>query len=159
MRALLFPLLVLSVAGCSGSSSRAPTSPDGTAVHRPAAYHPEQFPDIPFERLVGYRLTAEDPQVAFAIAGGALRRLSLVFITRPGDEPKPANEELDRLIGGLTGLGWTKIAAAPTAAAGEVRCAKDDEILVIRASTDSSATTIEFHLEPAAAPAGPQKKS
>ena len=138
---------VLAAAVCVGcSSGTRETSDVETLAHRPAAYRPDQFPDIPFERLVGYRLTTDDPQVAIAIAGGSLRRLSVVYITRQGDEPKPAQEEIDRITGGLTPYGWHQVSADP--GRHESRFTKGRELLVVRASTESSATTIEFRLEP-----------
>ena len=116
----------------------------GIRERAPVAYRPDQFPDIPLERLSGYRLTAEDAQVAVAFAGGALRRLHLVFITKPGDDARPPQEERDRLIGGLTPLGWHQSAADGD----EVRFTKGDETLVVSASTEGSATIIAVRLEP-----------
>ena len=113
-------------------------------TRRPAAYRPELFPDIPFERLIGYRLTAEDPQVAVAFAGGALRRLSLTFITRDGDEGKPPRVELDRIVGGLTSLGWRQM---PSDSKEIEHFSKGDEVLVVGASTAGSATIISFRLD------------
>ncbi len=136
-------IATLAVTGCMSGSRDDAT--DGVLNRRPAAYHPEQFPDIPIERLVGYRLTSEDPQVAIAVAGGTLRRLSLVFMTKPGDDGKPPQEELDRLRGGLSPYGWHPMADAPR---DEARFTKAGELLVIRASTAGNATIIEFRLEP-----------
>jgi len=134
----------LLLAGCETSDSSRDESDKTTLAKRPVAYRPDQFPDIPFERLVGYRLTAEDQQIAVAYAGGTLRRLSLVFITREGDEAKVPQEELDRIVGGLTGLGWNKVAGE--ASKGEVRFAKGGEELTVIASPSGSATTIAFRL-------------
>ncbi len=136
--------LALVVVSCK-TDARDSASDDGTVVRKPVAYHPESFPDIPFERLVGYRLTADDRQLAVAVAGGALRRLSLVFITRPGDEPKEPKDELDRIAGGLGGLGWRQVASTVV---NENRWIKGDETLVVAASLDDGATTISFHLIP-----------
>ena len=130
--------------GCN-TDARDNPSDDGTVVRKPVAYHPESFPDIPFERLVGYRLTADDRQLAVAIAGGSLRRLSLVFITRPGDEAKPPLAELDRIAGGLNDLGWHKVATDDPLAP---RWTKGDETLAVTASLDSDATIISFQLIP-----------
>lgn len=134
----------LLLTGCETSDSTRESSDQKTLAKRPAAYRPDQFPDIPFERLVGYRLTAEDQQIAVAYAGGTLRRLSLVFITREGDDAKVPQEELDRIVGGLTGFGWSKIAEEKST--GEVRFAKGAEELTVIASPSASATTIAFRL-------------
>lgn len=134
----------LLLAGCETSDARNETSDATTLAKRPAAYRPDQFPDIPFERLVGYRLTAEDQQIAVAYAGGTLRRLSLVFITKEGDEAKVPQQELDRIVGGLTGVGWRKTAA--DVGTGEAVFAKGHEVLTVTASPAGSATTIAFRL-------------
>ncbi len=135
---------VLLLAGCETSDSSRESSDKTTLAKPPAAYRPDQFPDIPFERLVGYRLTAEDQQIAVAYAGGSLRRLSLVFITKEGDEAKVPQEELDRIVGGLTGLGWNK--TAEERPRGEARFVKGAEELTVIASPSGSATTIAFRL-------------
>lgn len=134
----------LLLAGCETSDAARETSEATTLAKRPAAYRPDQFPDIPFERLVGYRLTAQDQQIAVAYAGGTLRRLSLVFITKEGDEAKVPQQELDRIVGGLAGFGWKKTAADVDA--GEAVFAKGDELLTVVASPAGSATTIAFRL-------------
>lgn len=142
--AVVAGLALLAAVGCN-TDARESASDDGTVIRKPVAYHPESFPDIPFERLVGYRLTADDRQLAVAVAGGSLRRLSLVFITRPGDEAHEPKEELDRIAGGLKGLGWRQVADETK---GENRWTKGDETLVVAASLDNDATTISFHLIP-----------
>jgi hypothetical protein len=134
---------VVLFAGCTRDAGGESGS-EGILNRAPAAYHPEQFPDIPFERLVGYRLTAEDSQVAVAYAGGALRRLNLVFITKPGDDARPPQEERDRIIGGLNEHGWRLSASEGD----EIRFTKGDELLVVSASTEGSATIIAVRLEP-----------
>ena len=137
-------LSVLLLAGCNTDARDTP-SDDGTVVRKPVAYHPEAFPDIPFGLLVGYRLSADDRQVAVAIAGGSLRRLSLVFITRPGDEAKDPQAEIDRIGGGLRDQGWQQIASESKL---EPRWTKGDETLAVTASLESSATIISFQLIP-----------
>lgn len=102
-------VMPILVTGCGGDARPAATDDTGTVLVRaPLAYRPDQFPDIPFERLVGYRLTAEEEQIAVAYAGGSLRRLDVTFITRPGDEPKDPQAEHDRLAGGLNDAGWRR---------------------------------------------------
>jgi hypothetical protein len=156
MSRLVLLAAALLLAGCEstrdGESSSG--SDSSVATHRPVAYHPEQFPDIPFERLVGYRLTAEEQQIALATAGGALRHLSVTFITKPGDEPRPPVAEADRIASGLIGLGWKQSAlpAGLTSAPDDHRAAytKNDETLLVHAYVDGSATSIAFLLEPRA---------
>ena len=154
MRRLVLLAAVLLLAGCESARDGEATGDRSVATHRPVAYHPEQFPDIPFERLVGYRLTAEDPQIAIATAGGALRHLSVTFISKAGDEPRPPVAEADRIAGGLSGFGWK-----PRVANGESKntaddhldfYTKNDETLSVRAFTDGNATSIAFLLEPRA---------
>ena len=145
--AALFALAAVLLSSCESSASPGDLrASDGGSnlTKRPAAYRPDLFPDIPFERLIGYRLTAEDPQVAVAYAGGALRRLSLSFITRDGDEGKPPRVELDRIVGGLSTLGWRQLASDSK----EIeRFSKGDEILEVGASTAGSATIISLRLD------------
>lgn len=148
-------VIMFVMAGCESSREGGGTPVDSSvASRRPAAYHPEQFPDIPFERLVGYRLTAEDQQIAIATAGGSLRRLSVTFITKAGDEPRAPVTESDRIAGGLTGLGWTLRAIDPaiknTPDDHRDAFSKGDETLLVRTIADGNATTIAFQLEPRA---------
>jgi len=150
-----FVLVTMILVACESSREGGGSPVDSSvAARRPAAYHPDQFPDIPFERLVGYRLTAEEQQIAIATAGGALRRLSVIFITKAGDEPRPPVAESDRIAGGLAGLGWTLRALDPTIknTADDHRdfFVKGDETLVVRTFADGNATTIAFRLEPRA---------
>lgn len=152
----LAPILVACVmVGCESSREGGGTPVDGSvATRRPGAYHPEQFPDIPFERLVGYRLTSEDQQIAIATAGGSLRRLSVIFISKAGDEPRAPVAESDRIAGGLAGFGWSLRAVDPghenTADDHRDDFIKGDERLTVRTRADGNATTIAFHLEPRA---------
>ena len=142
------PLLLaaLAIAGCESSREGSSSDAGVTASHRPPAYHPDQFPDLPFDRLVGYRLTAED----------ALRRLSVTFITKPGDDARDPVAEFDRISGGLASQGWRATAGdeAPknTSSQHHGRFAKGDETLVVHASAEGNATTIAFRLEPRAQP-------
>ncbi len=152
------PLLLaaLAIAGCESSREGSSSDAGVTAAHRPPAYHPDQFPDLPFDRLVGYRLTAEDEQIALAIAGGALRRLSVTFITKPGDDARDPIAEFDRLCGGLASFGWRATAGdeawKDSSSHRQGRFAKGDETLVVHASAEGDATTIAFRLEPRAQP-------
>lgn len=152
-RAVLLAAVFL-LAGCESTREGGSATDGSAATHRPVAYHPEYFPDIPFERLVGYRLTAEDPQIAIATAGGTLRHLSVTFISKAGDEPRAPVAEADRLAGGLSGFGWK-----PRVADAEIKntpddhrdfYTKNDETLSVHTCTDGSATTIAFLLEPRA---------
>lgn len=157
MKHLALLLAALVIAGCESSREGGGSAGDGvTAARRPPAYHPDQFPDVPFERLVGYRLTVDNEQIAIAIAGGALRRLSVTFITKPGDDPREPVAEFDRVAGGLTGLGWREVAldaeTKNTTSDHQGRFTKGDEALVVRASAEGEATTIAFRLEPRAQP-------
>lgn len=152
----LAPILAAFVmVGCESTREGDGTPVDSSvATRRPAAYHPEQFPDIPFERLVGYRLTSEDQQIAIATAGGSLRRLSVIFISKAGDEPRAPVAESDRIAGGLAGLGWSLRAVDPghenTALDHRDDFIKGDEMLTVRTRADGNATSIAFHLEPRA---------
>ena len=141
--------------GCESSREGGGTPVDSSvASRRPAAYHPDQFSDIPFERLVGYRLTSEDQQIAIATAGGSLRRLSVTFITKAGDEPRAPVVESDRIAGGLAGLGWSLRAVDPaiknTPDDHRDAFVKGEETLVVRTMADGNGTTISFQLEPRA---------
>ncbi len=154
MRLVVVLAAVFLLAGCESTREGEATADHSVATHRPVAYHPEQFPDIPFERLVGYRLTAEDQQIAIATAGGSLRHLSVTFISKVGDEPRQPVAEADRIAGGLSAFGWKpRIANADSKNTPDDHrdfYVKNDETLSVHAYTDGSATAIAFLIEPRA---------
>jgi len=132
---------VLALAGCHTSPSGPPRE-----HYRPPAYHPEDFPDIPLDRLTGYEL---DPNVAdplaISLAGGTVRRFELGMIRRPTAKDQDPAVVLGIFASELPAFGWLQDAPG--------RWHKGGEVLVIDAGRSRGLTTVRFHLRPADADA------
>src|SRR4051812_17483424 len=136
MRALIPLAIAIVLAACGGSRpAEAPTR------YRPAAYHPEQFPDIPLFPVAGYELDQNEDQLAVAFAGGSVRRFEVAMIARPGSRDDPPEAVLARYDSELAALGWVRNAPG--------RWSKGEEQLIIEAGRSGGLTTVRFHLRPA----------
>jgi hypothetical protein len=131
------------VAGCAIDDGR--TDPKAL-TRRPLAYQPEDFPDLPLERMRGYRLAADqDEPLAVSYAGGGLRRFQVVYISS-GDTPETPQQVLDRLAGGLTERGWVRQPPEPKTPEGQERYAKGDETLTLSAEASHGRTVVAWNL-------------
>jgi hypothetical protein len=133
----LAPILVIAalLAGCGETKP-----PEAPTRYRPAAFHPEQFPDIPLFPVAGYEFEPGEDQLAVAFAGGTVRRFEVAMIQRAGGRDDPPEAVLARYDGELAPLGWVRT--------GVGHWTKGTEGLVIEAGRSGGLTTVRFHLRP-----------
>jgi hypothetical protein len=131
----------LLLAGCNDPPPREPPHPA-----RPAAFLPEQFPDIPLPP--GYMLTPDADQLAIAIAGGTVRRFEVALERRPNISNQTVEVLLSFVKRDLEDRGWQLIRSDPTSQ----RWHKGMEDLLVETGRTDSRTTIRYRLRPAAPP-------
>ncbi len=137
--------LALLFTGCADR-----TEPPRPTVTRPAAYRPDQFPDIPLLAIAGYAL-APEPQLAVSYAGGSMRQLQVAYQTRPGTDETP-EQPLARFARDLMACGW--VLEPPNAYEPlSQRWRKQAELLLISAGRFNDGTTIRLRLRSASAAA------
>lgn len=142
---LLAVILILPL-GCDPGGRDASKAPPARV---PAAYQPERFPDLPLHLLSGYRFIEGEDQIAVSVAGGAVRRLRLGFISResvPGEDPRRV---LERLANALPADGWTAIPVDKSDLGISQRWGKPGEVLLVTAGRDGTTTTVRLLLVPA----------
>ena len=132
---LLQAVVALALAGCHTS----PSAPQREHYH-PPAYHPEDFPDIPLDRLTGYELDPNADPLAISLAGGTVRRFEVAMIRRPTAKDQDPAVVLDIYASELPVFGWIQDAPG--------HWHKGGELLVIDAGRSRGLTTVRFHLRP-----------
>ena len=136
------------VVGCGESRLPDPAAP------KPAAFQLDGFSDLPLWLLSGYQIDAEAGiPVAVAVAGGAVRRLSVGYATRDDVDGESTQQVLDRFVGAMPDLGWS---AGPRSGETEARVqtwTKGDERLEVGAGKDGQRTTVLLLLGPTRDPA------
>ncbi len=132
----------LLLGGCNDPPPREPPHPA-----RPAAFLPEQFPDIPLPP--GYMLTPDSDQLALAIAGGTVRRFEVSLERRPSLPNQPADTLLSFVKRDLEDRGWQLASSDPASQ----HWHKGMEDLLVETGRTDSRTTIRYRLRPAALPA------
>jgi hypothetical protein len=105
---------------------------------RPWAYRLDQFPDIPLP--AGFIPDPQQPQLAVAFAGGALRRCEIALLSRDGVRQQEPEMLLLRLDADLQRLGWVP--------AGQGAWTKANERLLIETGRDGDRTSIRVRLRP-----------
>jgi hypothetical protein len=149
MRVLLALAATLALlVGCGGTRL-----PDPAAA-KPAAFQLEGFGDLPLWLLSGYQIDPEaGPPLAVAVAGGAVRRLSVGYITRDEVDGESTLQVLDRFAGALPDQGWSAGARTGGPDARVQRWMRNDEALVVGAGKDGRRTTVFLLLGPDTGPA------
>jgi hypothetical protein len=127
---------LLCLAGCG----EAPPRP--TLVHRPTAFYPEQFPDIPLP--LGFAFMTDEDQLAVSLAGGTVRRYEVSMEQRAGQVERPIPDVLHELEGELAYRGWVRVRAD----AASQDWVKGNERLLITTGRNDTRTIIRYHLRP-----------
>jgi hypothetical protein len=130
--------LILAIGFLTGCNET--RQPEAPTRYRPAAFHPEQFPDIPLFPIAGYEFEPGEDQLAVAFAGGTVRRFEVSMIQRAAGRDDPPEAVLARYDSELPPWGWIRT--------GTGQWRKGTEALVIEAGRSGGLTTVRFHLRP-----------
>lgn len=135
------PLLALALlAGALGGCTPQRSSAHPAERYHPAAFHPEDFPDIPLLPLTGYEFDPNAEQLAVSLAGGTVRRFEVTMVRRPNATPDLPEAVLNRFAQDLRPWGWVREEPG--------RWHKGQERLFIQAGRSERITTVRIHLRP-----------
>jgi len=129
--------------GCGESPARDPIKPPP-----PAAFLPEQFPDIPLPPN-SYMLSPDADQLAISLAGGSVRRFDVQLERRPTVSPQSAKVLLAFVKRDLEEREWHLVSSDDTSQ----HWHKGNEDLLVETGRMDSRTTIRYRLRPAPLPA------
>jgi hypothetical protein len=139
MLASVLTTTLLLLTGCNDPPVR-----DQTRPSRPAAFLPEQFPDIPLPP--GYMLSPDSDQLAVSLAGGSVRRFEVSLERRPNSTAQTATALLAFVKRDLGDHGWQLTDANEASQ----HWHKGNEDLLVETGRTDSRTTIRYRLRPAA---------
>ena len=135
---LVLTTALLLITGCNDSPDR-----DPSRTSRPAAFLPEQFPDIPLPP--GYMLSPDADQLAVALAGGSVRRFEVSLERRPNAKDQTVLALLSFVKRDLEDHAWLLTGSDDASQ----HWHKGNEDLLVETGRTGSRTTIRYRLRPA----------